>query len=128
MSISTPYGNVSNARISLSSSIVTVVCPYPISMRQFVERVGYDFSINLGRISGAGMSDIGRLPRCETIERIILNSLDGTNTLSTVSLTRQPANPIGLVTLRPSTDIDMIVEDTILRSSHCIPYCFLLFL
>jgi hypothetical protein len=73
------------------------------------------------------MSDIALFPSLDMIDRITLNSLDGTNTLSTVSLTLSQVNPIGLVTLRPSIHTDMIVEDTSLRSSLTLPNCFRLF-
>lgn len=123
MRISVPYGKVSNPMISLPVRIVTVVCPYPISIRQFVDRENSVSSMTLGRISGSGMSEIARLPRLDMIDLITLNSLDGTNTLSTVSRTRLPANQIGLVTFFPSTDIAMIVDETRRRSSLDIPNC-----
>lgn len=73
------------------------------------------------------MSDIALFPSLDMMDRITLNSLEGTNTLSTVSLTLSQVNPIGLVTLRPSIETEMIVDDTSLRSSLTLPNCFRLF-
>ena len=81
-------------------------------------------SMSFGRISGSGMSEIIFFPRRETIDRITLNSHDGTNTLSTVSRTREPVNQIGLDTLFPSIWIDTIVDEINFRSSLIIPNFF----
>ena len=65
-------------------------------------------------------------PNRDTIDLMILNSPDGTNTLSTVSRTRDHVNPIGLDTFRPSICIDTILDDMSLRSSLIIQNCRLL--
>lgn len=58
------------------------------------------------------MSEIIRLSRLATIDRIILNSDAGTNTFKIVSFIFEPEKPSGFWQTFPSIAIDVIVDET----------------
>lgn len=81
-----------------------------LSMQSFCSSI-------FGNISGVGIREIIFLPICDATERTILNSLAGANILSIDNRTLVPVKPMGLVTALPSISIEVIVDDTSLRSS-----------